>query len=399
MISMNFRAGYISYADYGGPLVHTREFIRAFQKLIPDLITYCPHLEKSSYRSEPGYETIFTRLFSHMPAWCRQLKLEFYQLRKLLRDWAKWPYFARLYKENNVDIVVVRYDAYVMGPIYAACRAGIPILLEVNGILSKHYSDRITQLFENYVLSKIDGVFAVCNPLAGLLVELKVPVEKIRVIPNGVNLEDFQSPDLTIIPKSLRLKLIGKTVIGYVGTFTDYHDLPTLMSGFAGALKKVPDLCLLLIGEGRNKQQVVEMANSYGIEKNTLFTEKVSSNHIPSYLQMCTIAVNPMKQIYKENFHGAPIKMFEYMAAKKPIISSDFESLRDLMGDSAIFVAPGNDLGWRDALIALAQDETMQQQKGGQAFEHLVNSGYTWNENAKKVFEYCEEILIGSAGF
>ena len=391
---MKFRAGYISYADYGGPLVHTREFIKAFQKMIPDLVTYCPHLEKASHHIEPEYETFSNKLFSHLPAWCRQLKLEFYQLRKLLRDWAKWPYFARLYIGNNVDIIVVRYDAYVMGPIYAAYRAGIPVLLEVNGILSKHHSDRITRLFENYVLSKIDGVFAVCNPLAGLLVNLKVPIEKIRVIPNGVSLEDFQSPDPLIVPKSLRLKLSGKTVIGYVGTFTDYHDLTTLISGFASALKKVPDLCLLLIGEGRNQQQVIKMVKIYGIEKNTLFTDKVSNSHIPSYLQMCTVAVNPMKQIYQENFHGAPIKMFEYMAAKKPIISSDFESLRDLMGDAAIFVAPGNELGWRDALIALAQDETMQQQKGDQAFQHLIKSGYTWNENAKKVFEYCQDILM-----
>ena len=320
-------------------------------------------------------------------------------MRKLLRDFAKWTYFASLYKENNVDIVVVRYDAYVMGPIYAAYKVGIPILLEVNGILSKHYSDRITCLFENYVLSKIDGVFTVCAPLAELLADLKVPIEKIRVIPNGVSLEDFKSPDLSIVPKSLRLNLTGKTVVGYVGTFTDYHDLLTLVSGFACALKKVPNLCLLLIGEGRNMQQVIEMVKSYGIEGYTFFTGRVSNRHIPSYLQMCTIAVNPMKQIYKEDFHGAPIKMFEYMAAKKPIISSDFESLRDLMGNSAIFVAPGNVLGWRDAMISLAQDETMQQQKGNQAFDHLISSGYTWNDNAKQVFEYCQDVLIGSAGF
>ena len=394
---MKFRAGYISYADYGGPLVHTREFIKEFQKLIPDLITYCPHLEKKSSPIVPGYETFFNNLFIHLPAWSRQLKLEFYQLRKLLRDWAKWPYFAKLYQENNVDIVVVRYDAYVMGPIYAAYRRGIPILLEVNGILSKHHPDRITRLFEDYVMPKIDGAFAVCNPLAQLLVNLKVPTEKIRVITNGVCLGNFQSPDLSVVPPSLRMKLNGKTVIGYVGTFTVYHDLLTLISGFARALNQVPNLCLLLIGEGRNKQQVIEMVKSYGIEKNTFFTDSVSSNHIPSYLQMCTIVVNPLKQIYKEDFHGAPIKMFEYMAARKPIISTGFESLRDLMGDSAIFVAPGSELGWRDALITLAQDMTIQQGKGAQAFEHLIKSGYTWKENAKKVFEYCEEILIGLA--
>ena len=395
---MKFRAGYISYADYGGPLVHTKEFIKEFQKLIPDLMTYCPHLEKDSSCIGPGRETLLNKLFLHLPAWSRQLKLEFYQLRKLLRDWAKWPYFAKLYQEQNVDIVVVRYDVYVMAPIYAAYRRGIPVLLEVNGILSKHHSDRITRLFENFVLSKMDGAFAVCNPLAQLLVNLKVPIEKIRVIPNGVCLENFQSPNLSVVPASLRRKLNDKTVIGYVGTFTVYHDLLTLISGFARALSKVPNLCLLLIGEGRNRHQVIEIVKSFGVEKNTFFADKVSNNHIPSYLQLCTIVVNPMKQIYKDGFHGAPIKMFEYMAARKPIISTDFESLRHLLGDSAVFVAPGSELGWRDALITLAQDKKVQQEKGTQAFEHLIKCGYTWKENAKKVFEYCRDILVCSAG-
>jgi len=303
-----------------------------------------------------------------------------------------------LYQEQNVDIVVVRYDVYVMAPIYAAYRRGIPVLLEVNGILSKHHSDRITRLFENFVLSKMDGAFAVCNPLAQLLVNLKVPIEKIRVIPNGVCLENFQSPNLSVVPASLRRKLNDKTVIGYVGTFTVYHDLLTLISGFARALSKVPNLCLLLIGEGRNRHQVIEIVKSFGVEKNTFFADKVSNNHIPSYLQLCTIVVNPMKQIYKDGFHGAPIKMFEYMAARKPIISTDFESLRHLLGDSAVFVAPGSELGWRDALITLAQDKKVQQEKGTQAFEHLIKCGYTWKENAKKVFEYCRDILVCSAG-
>ncbi len=395
---MKFRASYISYADYGGPLVHSKEFIKEFQKLIPDLHTYCPHLEKDSSYIGPGRKTFFNKMFLHLPAWSRQLKLEFYQLRKLLRDWSKWPYFAKLYQEQNVDIVVVRYDAYVMGPIYAAYRRGIPILLEVNGILSKHHSDRITRLFENFVLAKMDGAFAVCQPLAQLLANLKVPVEKIRVIPNGVCLENFQSPDLSVVPASLRMKLNHKTVIGYVGTFTDYHDLLTLVAGFARALSKVPHLCLLLIGAGRNKNQIIEIVKSLGVEKNTLFADRVPDDHIPSYLQLCTILVNPMKQIYKDVFHYAPIKMFEYMAARKPIISTDFKSLRHLLGESAILVAPGSESGWRDALITLAQDKKVQQEKGNQAFEHLIKCGYTWKENARKVFEYCRDILVCSAG-
>jgi len=393
---MNFRAAYISYADYGGPLIHSKEFIKAFQKFVPDLATYCPHIESDLSYVGPGKETFFNKLFAHFPSWSRQLKLEFHQFRKLLRDWVKWSTFSDFYLKNSVDIVVVRSDAFVMGPIYAANKQGIPYLLEVNGILSKHEPDQVTMQFEKYILSRAAGIFVVCEPLVPLLLSLDAPEEKIRVIPNGVCLEDFQSPDQSVIPSSLRSKLKEKIVVGYIGTFTLYHDIFHLISGFARALEKIPELRLVLIGEGKQKKRSEAKVKTLGIEESVFFVGRVPHDHIPAYLQLCSILVNPMQQIYKEVFHGAPIKMFEYMAARKPIISTDLPSLRHFLDNSAIFVSPGSETGWRDALITLAQDEKMRQEKGNRALELLITLGYTWEENAKKVFEYCQEVLSDS---
>ena len=390
---MDLRAAYISYADYGGPLIHSQEFIKAFRKFVPDLATYCPHMETDLSYVGPGKETSFNKLFGNFPSWSRQLKSEFYQFSKLLRDWAKWPTFSDFYLKNNVDIVVVRSDAFVMGPIYAANKQGIPYLLEVNGILSKHEPDQVTMQFEKYILSRAAGIFAVCEPLVPLLLSLDVPEEGIRVIPNGVCLEDFQSPDPSVLPSSLRSKLKEKIVVGYIGTFTLYHDIFPLISGFARALEKIPELQLVLIGEGKQKKRSEAKVKTLGIEESVFFAGRVPHDHIPAYLQLCSILVNPMKQIYQEAFHGAPIKMFEYMAARKPIISTDLPSLRHFLDNSAMFVSPGSETGWRDALITLAQDEKMRQEKGNRALELLITLGYTWEENARKVFEYCQEIL------
>lgn len=393
MDKFNSRVAYISYADYGGPLIHTKEFISAFRKFVPDLATYCPHMEKNLSYVGPGEESFFNKLFAYFPSWSRQLKLEFYQSRKLLRDWVKWPTFSDFYLKNSVDIVVVRSDAFVMGPIYAANKQGIPYLLEVNGILSKHEPDKVTKQFEKYILSKASGIFVVCDPLVPLLLSLDVPRDRIRVIPNGVCLEDFQTPDISAVPSTLCLKVKDKMVVGYIGTFTPYHDMYALISGFAEAVEKIPNLCLLLIGEGKLSKETKEKVKGLGIEDSVFFTGKVSHEHIPSYLQLCSILVNPMRPIYKEVFHGAPIKMFEYMAAQKPIVSTDLQSLRHFLQDAAIFVSPGNVTGWRDALITLAQDDKLRREQGIKAFEHLVKCGYTWEENARKVFEYCKEIL------
>ena len=393
MEKFNSRVAYISYADYGGPLVHTKEFINAFRKFVPDLATYCPHMEKDLSYVGPGKESFFNKLFAYFPSWSRQLKLEFYQFRKLLRDWVKWPTFSDFYLKNSVDIVVVRSDAFVMGPIYAAKKQGIPYLLEVNGILYKHEPDQVTKKFEKYILARAAGIFVVCDPLVTLLLNLDVPRDRIRVIPNGVRIENFQTPDISAVPSALCHKLKDKIVVGYIGTFTLYHDMYALISGFAEAVEKIPSLCLLLIGEGELTKETKEKVTDLCIEDSVFFTGKVSHEYIPSYLHLCSILVNPMQSIYKEVFHGAPIKMFEYMAAKKPIISTDLQSLRHFLDDTAIFVCPGDATAWRDALITLARDGKLRHKQGIKAFEHLVKCGYTWEENARKVFEYCKEIL------
>lgn len=390
---MNLRAAYISYADYGGPLIHTKEFITAFRRFVPDLVTYCPYLDKDLTYVGPGRETFFNLLFSRLPPWSRQLKLEFYQLRKFLRDWAKWRYFVRLYQNHNVDIIVVRNDAYVAGAIYAANKISVPYILETNGVLSKDRPDRISLSFEKYALTKAAGITAVSSPLAGIWISCGVPRNKIRIVTNGVSLEAFESPDLSVVPKYIYGKLRNKITIGYVGTFTVNHDVNIVIDAFSKAISVVPNLRLLLMGDGPSVPEIKEKVKCFEIEDNVIFAGKIPYDHVPAYLSLCQIAASPMRQVYEEGFIGVPIKMFEYMASKLPIISTDMPNLRELLNDSAIFVSPTREVEWRDAIITLAQNDKLRQQKGKEAFEHLIKCGYTWEENARKVFEYCQDIL------
>jgi glycosyltransferase involved in cell wall biosynthesis len=390
---MNFRAAYISYADYGGPLIHTKEFVSAFRRFVPDLVTYCPYLDRDLSYVGPGRETFFNILFSRLPPWSRQLKLEFYQLRKFFRDWAKWPYFKRLYQDHNVDIIVVRNDAYVVGAIYAANKISVPYILETNGVLSKDSPDRISRSFEKYALTKAAGITAVSSPLAEIWISYGVPQNKIRIVTNGVSLEAFKSPDLSVVPKYIYGKLRDKITIGYVGTFTVNHDVHIVIDAFSKAISVVPNLRLLLLGDGPSLQEVKEKIKCLEIENSVILAGKIQYDHVPAYLSLCQIAASPMRQVYEEGFIGVPIKMFEYMASKLPIISTDMPNLRQLFNDSAIYASPESEVEWRDAIITLAQNEKLRQQKGIEAHEQLIKRGYTWEENARKVFEYCKEIL------
>ena len=66
---------------------------------------------------------------------------------------------------------------------------------------------------------------------------------------------------------------------------------------------------------------------------------------------------------------------------------------RHILNDAAIFVSPESEDEWSDALITLANDDGLREEMGKRAYEQLTKGGYTWQENARRVFEFCHEIL------
>ena len=166
------KAAYISYADFGGPLIHTKEFAYAFREFVPDLVAYTPFVDSPAAPKRDFSETLPNRIFKRFPTWARQLKLEFYQLRKYLRDRRRRSFFKRLYLDNDVDIVIIRCDVFVSGAIRGARDAEIPYVLEMNGVLSRDNPDRIVKMFERRALAYAEGVTAVTEPLREMLIEV-----------------------------------------------------------------------------------------------------------------------------------------------------------------------------------------------------------------------------------
>ena len=110
--------------------------------------------------------------------------------------------------------------------------------------------------------------------------------------------------------------------------------------------------------------------------------------------------VNPLRRLYESGFHGVPIKLLEYMAASRPIISTDMPNLREVLGPSALMVPEGSIEGWTGSLITLASDADLREKLGRAGPERLVERGYTWRENARRVYAFCNNILgtIGEGG-
>lgn len=84
----------------------------------------------------------------------------------------------------------------------------------------------------------------------------------------------------------------------------------------------------------------------------------------------------------------SPMKVFEYMASRKPIVASDLPVLREVLTNdvNAWLVPPADVDAWVRALRTLAGDPALRQRLAEQAFEDIVTK-FTWDRRAKLVLE------------
>lgn len=128
--------------------------------------------------------------------------------------------------------------------------------------------------------------------------------------------------------------------------------------------------------------------------KNVYFYGFVPQAEVSSYINALDICMLPNQKIVRgygaNGNHGAnigdftsPLKMFEYMAHKKPIIASDLKVLREVLDDHiAVLVDPENENQWIEAINKL-KDKSLRETISKKAFKEFKK--YTWKNRADKV--------------
>ena len=143
---------------------------------------------------------------------------------------------------------------------------------------------------------------------------------KIFHIPNGVDLELFSEASKKI-PADLRN--IKRPIIGFVGTlfnFIDY-DLITYLAD------RNKDHSVVLVGAIEpwgTKDSIKELKK----RKNIYLLGKKNKQEIPSYITQFDVCINPFK-VDQVSRSVNPLKVYEYLACGKPVVSVEMEALNE----------------------------------------------------------------------
>ena len=252
----------------------------------------------------------------------------------------------------------------------------VPYVLEVRdlwpdfaidvGVLNNHILISASRWLEKFLYRHADHII-VNSP--GFIQHISARTDKpITLIPNGVDASMF-----TLNREGLEIKnhygLDGKFVVLYAGAHGLANDLITLLEA-AEVIINETNIKIILVGDGKEKPALMAVAEANNLT-NVLFLPPISKHQIHSILaasDACLAILKPI-DMFKTTY---PNKVFDYMAAAKPVILAIDGVIREVVeaAGCGIFTTPGNSQALADAIRTMAAnpDNAAQMGKNGRFY-------------------------------
>ncbi|MCJ8331097.1 MAG: glycosyltransferase family 4 protein [Lentisphaeria bacterium] len=283
-------------------------------------------------------------------------------------------------KKYNPDLIYTR-------SIFLAYK-----LLNLNKKIVFECHDRLTE-------EELDKFKTVCNSenlikivlISGALKtlfqdEYKISADRIVVAHDGVDIERFANP---LCPADARkeLDLPEKFTVTYSGHLYDGRGIDVIFE----LAKIYSDVNFIIVG-GREEhiQSHKETMKKIGLT-NMVFIGYVDNSSVPGYLFAADVLLMPYQEKVRSSGNTgnisewmSPLKMFEYMAASRGIISSDLPVLHEVLNDkNCQFCPPADYDAWSKALARYIEDPVLRTAHGKQAYEDVAD--YTWDKRVENI--------------
>ncbi|HVW66388.1 MAG TPA: glycosyltransferase family 4 protein [Candidatus Peribacteraceae bacterium] len=285
---------------------------------------------------------------------------------------------ADVLRSDQFDLVYTRSPALLP----TLLRSGIPVVLELHQLPNRQRKLFVKQCIECRLVS------CLTSPMRDALIEWGVPAHKVVVAGDAVDLSRFEKiPTKEKARQALKIQT-ERIIVGYVGRLKTLG----MEKGVLHLLEALKDLSdhheffgLIVGGPESDKKEYEELARRLGLgPTDVLFTGEIPGSEVPVALAACDILAMPFPDLPHYRLHMSPLKMFEYMAAHKPIVTSDLPTIRDVLGhETAVLCKPGDVQSLVSSLRWIAEHPQEAQDRADRAFT-LVKE-HTWEARMKRI--------------
>lgn len=235
------------------------------------------------------------------------------------------------------------------------------------GVLNNQLLIKMSLWLEKFLYKRADQLI-VNSP--GFIDHIQGKVNRnIHLIPNGADSASFDINNADA--KNAYPHWKGKFTVLYTGAHGMSNDLAIVLQA-AKLLEKNGNINFVLLGDGKEKSNLIKMAQELNLS-NLEFCDPLPKSRMPmviSAADACLAILKPI-EMYKTTY---PNKVFDYMAAGKPVILAIDGVIRDVVekADCGIFCPPGDAQKMSEAILMLYNNKQMALKKGANGRKYLV---------------------------
>lgn len=224
-----------------------------------------------------------------------------------------------------------------------------------------------------------------------------MPEQKIRVIINGTDIDLFRPPDTVNLPPASHeldqeaTRPIDKFVAIYAGTVGLTQHIETVLEA-AQLLQEHEDICFILAGDGKEKPKLLEKQRQLGLA-NVQFLPIQPRKKIAAMIANADVC---LIHTANEMIHTRiiPAKLFDYMAAGRPVVVGASGQARALVeqAQAGIAVPPEDAQGMAEAILRLYNNSKLRARLGANGRKY-AEENFSRQIIARKYVQLIEEVL------
>ena len=277
----------------------------------------------------------------------------------------------------------VVFESHNFSPSFARAAAALETGARAAGSLKLRRLERR----ERRVWRCAEGYVTTTRVLAAELRERFGPRAHAATAPNAVRLDRVRaySPP----------RRDGPPVVAYAGSLHPYKGADVLIE----ALACFPGVRGLVIGghprDAADRDRLNALARDRGVAQRVSFAGLVPPADVLARLRGADVLVLPLRDMPHTRY-DSPMKLFEYLAAGRPIVASDLRSTREIFiaGKTARFFEAGNPASLAVEVQAVLADPDGADRMGRAAFD--AAAGYTWARRAGRIERLLDEVVGGA---
>lgn len=311
---------------------------------------------------------------------------------------------------KGYDLLHERYNLLSLGGVLAGKRLGLPLVLEVNADLLAQRELRgtpergVRRVFARWAtrlsFRAAARVICVSADLAHHLQRRwRVDAARLVVLPCAADTEAFGREGNAAAVRA-RLGLQQAPVVMWVGGFYEWHALDLLVAAFAAVRDRFPQARLVLVGDGETRGRIAAEVARLGLGEAVIMTGAVPHAAIPELVSVADVAVAPAPAMgAAEGGTGAPLKLFEYMAAGKPVVASAVVQARAVVEheQTGLLVEPDDAAAFACAMEQLLAHPEKRRRLGENARRRAVER-HSWQQYTRKLEAVYDDLLAERGG-